>query len=396
MIGKTFLMELRTSWKVLFLFLVIVWVTAYGIVEMFPLFKESFEEELEGAQNVHIVIPDESGGMIELSWVEIPNATEYIVLQDNRTEMLTAAILLMSIDNSSFEDMLEMIGQMSSGTNISGGISTSVIYNGPDTNMSIPNEFNETIYFAIISYDAVTETPVPVGMQSTGGGGNPYEEMMNNPSFSGFTRGRVVDIMEIDGFLTFEFFGWFWMMAGFFLAYVSVTMITSDYETKRMDLIFSTPLSRTQYILEKFGAQVFMCLMLSFFAYAGLAMGIADLGMFSDFSNSAIFWAVFTGFPFYMAICAFGILCAVLFHSGKAGMGLNFGFVIIAFIFLTFSGFAKSLEKMQYLSIMYYWDYMSVIVDNEINWGSFCVLVVLSAAFVTLAIWIFNKRDIPA
>jgi ABC-type transport system involved in multi-copper enzyme maturation permease subunit len=395
-IGKTFLMELKTSWKVLLMFSVIIWITAYGIVEIYPTMKEGLMEELEGAQNVHIVVPDGPGGMIELNWTEVPNATGYLVLQDNRSEMLTATILLMGVENSSFDEMIDLMAQASSGTNVTKGISIKMVYFGEETNVSIPNDSNETLYFAVIAYDANAEKATAVGMQVSGIGGNPFSEMLDNPGFSSFTRGRNIDFMEIDGFLAFEFFSWYWMLMGFFLAYVSVTMITSDYESKRMDLIFSTPLSRTQYIIEKFGAMAFMVLILSFFAYAGLAMGVADLGQFGRFSNAAIFASVFTGYPFYLAICAFGILCAVIFHSGKAGMGLNFGFLLTGFIFLTFAGFSKSTEKLQYLSIHYYWDYMAVIADHEMNWGYFGVLTALSLVLVILSIYIFNKRDIPA
>ncbi|MFB0502046.1 MAG: hypothetical protein ACETVP_06195, partial [Candidatus Bathyarchaeia archaeon] len=82
MVGRITYMELKTGWKGLFIFGILLLVVSAGMVQIFPLFRDSLTEELEGANKVDLELPSEQESMITLSWEPLEEATSYVVLED--------------------------------------------------------------------------------------------------------------------------------------------------------------------------------------------------------------------------------------------------------------------------------------------------------------------------
>ena len=357
MIGSVFFMEFRSGWKGFFIFAFLILILSFGMPQLFPSYRDSLTTELEGAHRVSLKLPEEQG-QITLSWEPVENAT-YIVLEDIRSSMVTAE----------------------------------PIYTGSEPTITFPKDFEEDRFYAVMA--VVGDTQVLIGIASTGKGKDPLEDYMNSPVYAGFTGGRKISMLEAKGFLTLEFFSFWWILAGLFISYVSVSVITGDFEGKRMDLIFSTPISREHYILEKFVAMSVVSLVFILAAMAGLTSGIANIGLTSEFDSNTVVMALIGSLPFFMVIAAFGILTAVVFQKTRTGMGLTFAFVLSGFFLYTFGGYSKDLEWMKSLSIMNYWDYYSVIFDGVFKAGGFIGLFIAALVVIGLAVLIFRKKDIP-
>ena len=358
MIGSVILMEYRSGWKGLFIFASLIFILSFGMPQLYPSYRDSLAAELEGAHNVKLELPEEQGSQITLSWNPTEGA-QYIVLVDSRPSMVTAELL----------------------------------YAGNETTITFPKDFEEDRYYAVMA--AVDDTRVLIGIASTGKGRDPLEDYMNSPMYAGFTGGRDISLLEAKGFITLEFFSFWWILAGLFIAYVSVSVITGDFEGKRMDLIFSTPISRKHYILEKFITMSVISLVIVLVAITGLTSGIANKGLSSEFESHTVVMALVGSLPFFMVIAAFGILTAVIFQRTRIGMGCTFAFVLVGFFLYTFGGYSEDLEWMKSLSIMNYWDYYSVIFDGVFKMDGFIGLFVAAFAVIGLAILIFGKKDIP-
>jgi ABC-2 type transport system permease protein len=361
MIGRMVYMELRTGWKGFLIFGLLVIIVSAGMPLIFPTYRDSLTEELEGASKVNLELPNEQGGMITLSWEPLENATSYMVLEDNRLSMVTAKLK----------------------------------YTGQETSITFEKDFEEKRYYAVMAVLNETSDPVLIGIATTEKGEDPFQELMRNPAYAGFTRGRNISMLEVKGFITLEFFSWWWMLAGLFIAYLSVSIIASDFENKRMDVLFSTPISRRRYLLEKFSAMSIIALFIILVAIAGLAGGLASIDAFNDFSAEAVFMSLIGCLPFLMVIAAVGMLTAVSFQKVRVGMGITFAFVFAEFFLYTFGSFSKNLEWMKTISIFNYWDYSSVIIDNLFKAGDFILLAVLAIVLIIIGIRIFEKKDIP-
>jgi ABC-2 type transport system permease protein len=361
MIGRITYMELRTGLKGLLIFCLLVTIVATTMPLIFPTYRDSITEELEGANKVNLELPTDEGGMITLSWEPLEKATSYMVLEDNRSSMVTAKIK----------------------------------YVGVETSITFEKDFEERRYYGVMAELTETVDQVLVGIAATEKSDDPFQDLINNPAYSGLTGGRSISMLEPKGFITLEFFSWWWMLAGLFIAYLSVSVIANDFENKRMDVMLSTPISRRRYLLEKFSAMSIIALLIILVAIGGLAGGIANINALNEFSAETLFLSLIGCLPFLMVISAVGIFTAILFQKVRVGMGITFAFVFAQFFMYTFGNFSKSLEWIKMVSIFNYWDYPSAIFDSLFKAGDFVILAAVAIVIIILSIWVFKKKDIP-
>ncbi len=361
MFGRTFLMELRTGWKGILVLTFLILLVGTGMPGIYPSMQDAMEEDLEGQEKVDLEMPKTEGGNINISWEPNEEAMVYYVVESNKSHLMPVIRNYTTVNNY----------------------------------ILVPHDFEEDRYFAVMALTRDNET-VFIGMTTTGGVADPFEELLKNPAYSGFTGGRdYISMGDIKGFISFEFFSWWWMLAGLFIAYLSVVSVANDFEGKRMDLIFSTPLSRKQYLLEKFMTMSALSLFVIIISALFLQAGVEAIGMGDELGLDVAFMCMIGALPFLMVIASTGILVAVLFQKSKAGMGFNFIFIIGEYILYSVSSATKSVEDLKYFSIFEYWDYNDVLFDNTFNLGHFSGLFVASLVILVVAMYIFDKRDMP-
>ncbi len=358
MMGRTFLMELRKSWRGLSIFLIIVLLTAGGFPQFYPAIQQSMDEDLEGAENVQIIIENET---VELSWTSYPNVTEYRVLEDNKSMMVTPSMVYQGTENY-----------------------TEVRYDGDDTQ-----------YFAVVGIVNQTGETKLIGMATTSEGGTPFDEMMESSFYRSFTGDRSISMGDITGFISVEFFSWWFLLAGLYVGYISVTSISRDFEEKRMDLIFSTPLSRRNYILEKFAALSVYTLLMVLLAGGIMIASINSLGLDSSVYPGYIMLALLASWPVLLVMQAVGIVTSVYFTDSRQAVGTTLLFAFFQYAFQIISNMASKFSYVNDLGILGYWDYNAILFDHSFGTWDFVGLVVLSALILLVAIILFEKRDIP-
>jgi len=359
MIGDVFFMELRTGWKGLFIFLIIAVLLGAGMVLLFPSYKEGFMENLEGSENLNIVVPENQGENINLSWIPIDGAVQYLIFESNTTLVIPPIRF----------------------------------FNTSNTSIDLPYDFEEDRYYTVV---AITNTSlqIPIGMIGTAALSSPFDDMLE--SYGALTGGKVTTILELRGFISLEFFSWWVFLAGLFFAYISVSSIANDFEGNRMDILFSTPLTRQWYLFEKYifyTVSTFIILLLIGGAMAGAT---ASIGYLDEVDSTTMLLAVIGSLPMLMVIQAIGFLSAVQFRSTKVGMGIAFLFVLVQFVLFTAASMSASIESAKYVTVMHYWDYNTVLYDGLFSIGDFIGLMVVSGLILALAIYVFKKKDIPA
>ncbi len=361
MIGRVALRELKAAWRIVFIMCTITIVYSAGMPAIFPLYRSSLVEELEGASRVHITLPNESQSTITLTWDSIENSTNYVVLEDNRSIMLTARTK----------------------------------YKGNETSITFEKDFTEKRYYAVLAIVEGTSEPSLIGMATTEES-DPFKELLENPVYKSFAGGRSISMLEVKGFITLEFFILWTMLAGMFIAYLSVSIVAGDFENRHMDIWLSKPITRRRYLAEKFAALTIISLIMSLTAALGLTIGVASINSLNELSAYATLISVLAGLPILMVIAAVGILSAVGFQKMKAGMGLSFAFVFAQLFLRTFGSFSKDLEVMKAVSVFTYWDYSTAIFDTVFRVNDFALIIMVSLLILAAAIWVFKKKDIPA
>jgi ABC-2 type transport system permease protein len=361
MIGTIAFRELKTAWKILLVVCTITIIYSASMPAIFPLYRSSLAEELEGTSRVHITLPNETQSNITLTWDSIENSTSYIILEDNRSIMLTAKIK----------------------------------YTGNETSITFEKDFTEKRYYAVMAIIEGIPEPLLIGMAATEES-DPFKELLENPVYKSFAGGRSISMLEVKGFITLEFFILWTMLAGMFIAYLSVSIVAGDFENRHMDIWLSKPITRRRYLAEKFAALIIISFIMSLTAALGLVAGLSSINSLNELSAHATLISVMAGLPVLMVIAAVGILSAAGLQKVRTGMGISFAFVFAQLFLRTFGSFSKSLELMKTVSVFTYWDYSAAIFDTMFKVGDFVLLTVVSILIIAVAAWVFKKRDIPA
>lgn len=361
MIGRVTFRELKIAWKIILVICTITIIYSASMPAIFPLYRSSLAEELEGTSRVHITLPNETQSNITLTWDNPENSTSYIVLEDNRSIMLTAKIK----------------------------------YVGNETSITFEKDFTEKRYYAVMAIiEGITE-PSVIGIATTEES-DPFKELLENPVYKSFAGGRSISMLEVKGFITLEFFILWTMLAGMFIAYLSVSVVAGDFENRHMDIWLSKPIKRGRYLAEKFAAVVIISLIMSLTAAFGLIAGLSSINLLNELSASATLISVMAGLPVLMVVAAVGTLSAVGFQKVRAGIGISFAFVFAQLFLRTFGSFSKELEFMKTISVFTYWDYSAAIFDTTFKAGDFALLIAVSLLIIAAAVWVFEKKDIPA
>ena len=361
MIGRATFRELKTSWKIILVICTITIIYSACMPAIFPLYRSSIAEELEGTSKVQITLPDETQSNITLTWDSYETATSYTVLEDNRSIMLMPKIK----------------------------------YQGNETSITFEKDFTEKRYYAVMASIEGTSETLLIGMATTAES-DPFKELLDNPVYKSFAGGRSISMLEVKGFITLEFFILLTMLAGMFIAYLSVSIIAGDFENRHMDIWLSKPITRRRYIAEKFAAIIIISLIMSLTAALGLIAGLSSINSLNELSAFATLISVITGLPVLMVVAAVGTLSAVGFQKVRAAMGFSFAFVFAQLFLRTFGSFSKELEFMKTISVFTYWDYSASVFESTFKIGDFALLVIVSLLIIAASIWVFKKKDIPA
>jgi len=359
---ETMKMEFHKSWKGFTIFILVVVLVSAGMAQLYPVIRETFEEEseeLEGAELVSLEVLEE--GSLYLEWKGIENAEGYIILEDTGSHMTTS----------------REIGRTEA-TNIT------------IANVTISPE--EERYYGIVA--VVGERRVPVGMASTVERKSPLEEMMETPYFQMFTAGREdLRMDEIEGFLSVELYSWWILLVGVYLSYLSVKSVTGDFEGDRMDILFSTPLSRKEYLIQKFASLALFSLILLVLVGIVLVLSVYSVGegwMFYSF-----FVSVLISWPMLLVIIAVSIFFGVLLKNSRGAIGASFGVILVQYALFMAGHMLEELEFVLPFTISHYWDYNSVLLDGVVFPWYLLLLFFVAAVLVVSSLVVFEKSDIP-
>ena len=358
MIGSTFLMEYKMRWKGLTIFLLIILLCAGGFPQFFPAIQTSVDEQLEGSEFVDLAVENDT---VEISWKTFPNVTEYIVIEDNKTFMLTPTF----------------------------------VYNGTENYTQAVYDENETQYFAVMAVVAGKTEPVLIGIATTAEGTSPFDQLMESSFYRSFTGGRDISMTDMTGFLSVEFYSWWFLLAGLYVGYISVSSVARDFEEKRMDIIFSTPISRKRYLLEKFAALSLYTLITVLLAGGLLITSIISVGEGGNIDQGYIMLSLIASWPVLLIMQAVGMLSSVYFTESRAAVGMTFMFGFFEYAFQIIANMAEKFSYIGDYGILGYWDYHEILYDKVFGIWNFVGLLVVAIVILVSALLIFDRKDIP-
>ncbi len=353
-LGKIMLMELRNSWRGYLIFTIVVVVILAGTVEIYPSVSKAWEYELEGSENIDIVTVMEGDlAVFKLTWVEHTSADNYTLLVDVGPHMIVPMDRIEGIEERAY------------------------IYTVPTENNTVPE-----LYFSVLTSEDGER--IFVGTESSVERVNPLEETL------GLNYG------DIRGFLSVIWGMWFVLLIGLYIAFLAVNSISRDFEEGRMDILLSQPISRRQYMLEKFSmVALFTFVLLGISGLVGVA-SVYSVGELETISAFNILSTTILSWPLFLVFITLAILLSVHLGNSRKALGMTFLFVLFQFGIHLVGDMAEALEYVKPYTVISYWNHESLLYGEGIAWANIGFLLAISIVFLILAVYLFERRDIPA
>ena len=205
--------------------------------------------------------------------------------------------------------------------------------------------------------------------------------------------GEATDIGSPEGFITAEFFSWIPLLL-ITLAIIGGTAAFAGEEgAGTLDLLLAQPVKRWRLALEKAVALAVSITLAALTSLIGFAVGKVwidfELGM------GRITAAVFSMLPITFLFLTLSLWASAALPSRSAAATLVTGLVVVSYFLQILGEAAPALQTMRKVS-PFYWSEPSRVVIGGFDWLRAVALLLVATAFLALAIWSFEGREIAA
>lgn len=177
----------------------------------------------------------------------------------------------------------------------------------------------------------------------------------------------------------------------FFAIAAGSAAIAGEEEKGTLDIVLSTPVRRSRFLLEKFASLIVSLLILSVVVMVTIFFGarFVDISLTLTQLAEATFILFLLGLNFGAIALFFG---SVTGNRGLA-IGLTTAFAVITFFLNTFHKVVPELEKIKDFSPFYHYSHTNALI-NGIDWASAMLLIWVTVVLVGLSIAGFARRDL--
>ena len=208
--------------------------------------------------------------------------------------------------------------------------------------------------------------------------------------FAFFGTGEALEMFTPSGFLNIEFFSYMPIIIGIFAILAGSGMLAGDEESGTMDLILAHPVSRAVLFAGRLLAFLIATIGILVINWVGFLIGLPGSGLGLN--------ALEVGRPFislFAQLMLYGTMALVLsmLLPSRRMAAMTSGILMIASFFITaLARLDENLETIAKISPMNY--YQGGLAIDGLKWGWAIGLLGISALFVLIAWWRFERRDI--
>ena len=208
-----------------------------------------------------------------------------------------------------------------------------------------------------------------------------------------FLGEEIIDFTSLQGFMTVEYFNTTWLfITGIFSCLFAGSLIAEETEKKTLEILFSTPVTRTGYIISKFAGFLTLLAFLTTASFLGLYLGMQQIDEKID--ADLMVYAFFSGAICIATIGSIGLLFSCIFNDQRLACSVT---MIIFFSLYIFNLVAMMLEQyplLEYFSLFHYYDASRIFKNEAINFFDLGILIGVFTAMFTTSIFVFRRKDI--
>jgi ABC-2 type transport system permease protein len=205
-----------------------------------------------------------------------------------------------------------------------------------------------------------------------------------------FSTGSVMEMFTPSGYLNLEFFSYMTIVVGIFVFLGGSGLLAGDEENGTLDLILAHPVSRTTLFVGRLLA--FLAATAAILALTWLGFVVAVPATMMDVSAAELALPLVSLFGVLMLFGTLALLLSMLLPSRRMA-AMTSGILMVGCYFINaLSQIDDSLEPVAKLLPFHY--YRGGLAIDEMNWGPWGVMLGISALFIIIAWWRFERRDI--
>ncbi|MER3420268.1 MAG: hypothetical protein C4290_06985 [Chloroflexota bacterium] len=222
-----------------------------------------------------------------------------------------------------------------------------------------------------------------------------YREQLQNfelPQFlRGFTGGET-GLAAPAGFFQAEFFSWTPLLL-ITLAIIGATGTLAGEEANgTLDLLLAQPITRTRVVLEKAAGLVIAVLMAALAAVPGFLLGLMLVDV--DVSATRLLAAVLAQVPLTLIFLTLSLWASAALPTRGAAAAVAIAAVVLTYFLNMLGASVDLLATPRRLSPFSWIEAAPILRQGFREWGSVGAMLAVSAGFLALAMWSFQRRDI--
>ena len=213
------------------------------------------------------------------------------------------------------------------------------------------------------------------------------------PFLKAFIGQGTLDITTLEGFLSIEFFNTTWLLImGVFSCIFAGALVSEETESRTLEIILSTPLTRTRLVASKFAGLLTVLVILAVASFLGVSLGMVQIG--EHIEVRLMVYVFLTGTVCVATIGSIGLWISCLCNRQRRAVGA----VIVVFIFLyMFNVVAALLEQypiLGYLSLMHYYDASKIFREQAMSWPDMAILLGAFSVMFAASVVTFRRKEI--
>lgn len=167
--------------------------------------------------------------------------------------------------------------------------------------------------------------------------------------------------------------------------------VAGEEERGTLDIVLSTPIRRSRFLIEKFIALILSLGFLSVLIVASLYFGSKFVDI--DVTLSQLTSATFNLFLLSLNFGALAFFIGSLTGSKGLAIGLTTAFAVLSFFVSAFYKLVDQLDKIKEFSPFYHYSNQSALIHG-VDWASAILLIWAIIGLFVLSVVAFSKRDL--
>ncbi len=243
---------------------------------------------------------------------------------------------------------------------------------------------------ALIALIALTVGLFP-SIQEAGVDFDAYLESLPDEVSRAFV-GNVTTLTTIEGYLVSQLyqFGWVLLLAIYY-AYAAASTVAGEVERGTADVTLSLPITRTRFVVGKFLALFPNVVLVNAVTFVAVYVSVVFVGETIDTVDLFVVHAY--SIVYLLACAGIGLLASVAFDSIRRAQTVAIGGVFGMFLLDTLT-FDTDYDWLGDLAFSRYFDPGAILVDGDVSWNDFALLLAAAVVLVIVAAELFERRDV--